>query len=240
MENTSSTTTSSSGQPLPYGVPPINVTVSGDALLALALGGWLIWDRLLRSTVNRRLGGVFAPVEEERRLTSILAQIGAITLARRVVLCAFHNGAIESGGYHLTKISTINTYTAPGAIPMRVPIRDLPIGRIMQELEDLLEAPRGAPWVTVDYSDDLPEPCKDHLQRNDIGSMTNRIILVGNLPIGILSIQYGLDDKRNCHGCKQTCDDLVEPYYDEISQVMRRRVISPGLIKRILTKLFAR
>lgn len=240
MASTSNTTTSSSSQPLFYDASPVHVTVSGDALLALALGGWFIWDRLLRSTINRKLGGVFAPVEEERRLTSILAQIGAITQARRVVLCAFHNGAIEAGGYHLTKISTINTYTAPGAIPMRVPIRDLPVGRIMQELEELLEAPREAPWVTIEYSDDLPEPCKDHLQRNDIGRMTNRVIRVGNLPIGILSVQYGLEEKRSCCVYTQTCDSLVEPYYDEIAQVMRRRVISPGLIQRIRARLFAR
>ena len=92
----------------PNVAPKVEIVFTGDALLAILFGIWIIWDRLIRSRVVTKLDGVFAPVEEERKLNNLLAQIGVITNASRVILCAFHNGAIDNEGYHLTKISTVN------------------------------------------------------------------------------------------------------------------------------------
>ena len=97
-----------------------NVTLTADGLITLIALAWLAWDRLLKSRVVSKLDGVFAPIEEERILNNLLAQVGVITNASRVVLAAFHNGAIDNCGYHLTKLSTINSYTAPGRLPMTV------------------------------------------------------------------------------------------------------------------------
>lgn len=221
--------------------PTINLTFSTDTILILTFLIWAIWDKVMKPTVVEKLDGVFAPVQEERRLTNILAQIGIVTKASRVVLAAFHNGSLDTSGYHLQKLSTVNCYTAPSNIPMSYPIRDLPIGRIMFEIEEMLKVDD---WVCVSYAEDLPQPCKDHLLKNDIQRMCNRLVKVGNLPIGILSLQYSrnhkFDDDFVC--CQ---DKIIRPEYEtlmndlylEISTIMRRRVIHPSPIHKVFGTL---
>ncbi|MGA0848173.1 MAG: hypothetical protein ACO3PY_06170 [Pontimonas sp.] len=214
----------------------LQLTFTGDAILVLGAFAWVFWDRFIRSKVISKLDGVFAPIEEERVLNNILAQIGVITHASRVVLGAFHNGQISSGGYHLTKLSTINSYTAPGRLPMTVPIRDLPVGRIMFELEELL-SPEGDCWSVVQYRDDLPAPCRDHLKRNNIHRMFNRIIKVGNLPIGILSLQYDESERRDPPIREEPYIKLLEELYEQIAHIMRRRIIHPGPLRLLWMRI---
>lgn len=233
----STTTRSELHVPLPS---QLEVKFTGDALLVLGLLGWLAYDRLFKSKVVSHLSGSFAPVEEERRLNSVLAQIGLITNASRVVLCAMHNGAIDNDGYHLTKLSTINSYTAPGKLPMAVPIRDLPVGRIMLEIESLLHPDSPDGWVLTEYSDDLPDPCKDHLRRNRIHKMWNKMILVNRLPIGILSLQYDETERRRPPVREEPYTELLENLYDQISEIMRRRIIHPSPMKRLWLRLVGR
>lgn len=211
----------------------VQVTLTGDALLVVGLLSWLIWDRLIRNRIVSKLDGAFAPIEEERALNNILAQIGVITNASRVVLAAFHNGAIDSGGYHLTKLSTINSYTAPNHLPMAIPIRDLPVGRIMFELEALLGTQGAENWLITEYNDSLPQPCKDHLKKNNIQRMYNRLIRVGNLPIGILSLQYDETERRVSFINEPSNAKILEDLYMQISQIMRRRIVHPGPIRRL-------
>lgn len=227
------TTTTPPAQQQPAPPQGINISLTADGLLLLGGLSWLLWDRLIKGKVVTKLDGVFAPIEEERRLNNLLAQIGVITHASRVVLAAFHNGAIDSCGYHLTKLSTINSYTAPGRPPMAVPIRDLPVGRIMYELEELLSTESGD-WCYVEYRDDLPAPCRDHLLRNSIDSMYNRLVRVGNLPIGILSLQYDDVERRKPLLREEPHNQLLEQLYDEVASIMRRRIVHPGPIKRLL------
>lgn len=218
--------------------PPqhLQITFTGDALLVLGAFAWVLWDRLFRSKVVSKLDGVFAPIEEERVLNNILAQIGVITNASRIVLGAFHNGAIDNAGYHLTKLSTINSYTAPGKLPMTVPIRDLPVGRIMFELEELL-SPEGDCWSVTEYSDALPQPCRDHLRKNNIHRMYNRIIKVGQLPIGILSLQYDETERRKPPIREEPYIKLLEELYEQIAHIMRRRIIHPGPLRLLWMRL---
>jgi hypothetical protein len=226
----------------PQPQPLVNFTLSTDTLLIGGVLVWALWDKVMKPKVTEKLDGVFAPVEEERRLTNILAQIGIVTKASRVVLAAFHNGALDNAGYHLQKLSTVNAYTSPGNIPMNYPIRDLPIGRIMFEIEAMLKA---NDWVCVQYAEDLPQPCKDHLIKNDIQRMCNRLVKVGNLPIGILSLQYSknhrfdVDDETCCNTrvIRPEYETLMDDLYLEISTIMRRRVIHPSPIHRVFGTL---
>lgn len=217
--------------------PQVVLNISSDALLLLAIITWALWDKVMKPSVVDKLDGVFAPVEEERKLNNILAQIGIITGASRVVLAAFHNGALDSEGYHLQKLSTVNTYVSPGHIPMAYPIKDLPIGRIMFEIETMLNAADPDGWVVTRYSDDLPQPCKDHLLKNSIYKMANRLVRVGNLPIGILSLQY--EDEK--HAFERLVEDahhiLMEDLYQQISAIMRRRIIHPSPIHKFFMGL---
>ena len=222
--------------------PTINFTFSTDTLLIFGVLCWALWDKIMKPKVVEKLDGVFAPVQEERRLTNILAQIGIVTKASRVILAAFHNGALDNAGYHLQKLSTVNCYTAPGHIPMNYPIRELPIGRIMFEIEEMLKA---NDWVCVQYDDSLPQPCKDHLIKNDIQRMCNRLVKVGNLPIGILSLQYskthqfekGDEICCNYRVIRPEYQTLMDDLYLEISTIMRRRVIHPSPIHRVFGTL---
>lgn len=220
--------------------PQINLNVSTDTLLIIGFFIYALWDKIMKPRVVEKLDGVFAPIQEERRLTNILAQIGIVTKSSRVVLAAFHNGALDNAGYHLQKLSTVNAYTAPGNVPMSFPIRDLPIGRIMFEIEEMLKTDD---WVCVRYSEDLPQPCKDHLIKNDIQRMCNRLVKVGNLPIGILSLQYSKSYNFGDENCcetkviRQEYETLMDDLYLEISTIMRRRVIHPSPIHRVFGTL---
>jgi hypothetical protein len=214
---------------------PINLHINTDAIVIGGVLLWAVWTNVLRPFINKKLDRIFAPIEEERRLTNILAQIGIISKASRVVLAAFHNGSLDAAGYHLQKLSTVNVYTAPGSVPMNYPIRDLPIGRIIFEIEEMLKVDN---WVCVVYDEALPQACKDHLLRNDIKKMCNRLVKVGNLPIGILSIQYTTPQPN---GCSPEIIDpehksLMEDLYLEIGTIMRRRVIYPTPIHKIFGK----
>lgn len=226
--------------PTPQARPVVNFTFSTDTILIAGFLLWALWDKIMKPRVVEKLDGVFAPIQEERRLTNILAQIGIVTNSSRVVLAAFHNGALDNAGYHLQKLSTVNSYTAPGNVPMNYPIRDLPIGRIMFEIEDMLKVDD---WVCVQYSEDLPQPCKDHLIKNDIQRMCNRLVKVGNLPIGILSLQYSKNYKFDNETCcdskviRKEYETLMDDLYLEISTIMRRRVIHPSPIHRVFGTL---
>lgn len=228
-------TTAPQSPPTTQTIPGINLTFSADALLLLGAGVYLIWNHLMKPSIAKRLDGVWAPIEEERRLTAILAQIGIITNASRVVLAAFHNGQLSRYGFHLQKLTTVNQYTAPDFSPMPYPIRDLPIGRVMTEVEMLI-ADGG--WVETQASGDLPDACIDHLKRNRIARMLCRIVLVGNLPIGILSIQYGEQERRRPQIAQPPHDQLLESLFDEISTIMRRRIVHPSPLHRLAARFF--
>jgi hypothetical protein len=214
----------------------INLTITPDTFIVAGVLFWAMWDKLMKPRVVEKLDGVFAPVQEERRLTNILAQIGIVTKASRVVLAAFHNGALDNAGYHLQKLTTVNSYTAPGNIPMAYPIRDLPIGRIMFEIEEMLKTDD---WVCVVYDESLPQPCKDHLLKNDTKKMCNRLVKVGNLPIGILSLQYSKTYVETCSTelIEREHQTLMDDLYMEISTIMRRRVIHPSPVHRVFGTL---
>lgn len=234
MENKSSIEVPSNNFNLPSA---INITITPDTFIVAGVLFWALWDKIMKPRVVEKLDGVFAPVQEERRLTNILAQIGIVTKASRVVLAAFHNGALDNAGYHLQKLSTVNAYTSPGSLPMTYPIRDLPIGRIMFEIEEMLK--NDGDWVCVLYDESLPQPCKDHLLKNDIRKMCNRLVKVGNLPIGILSLQYSKINSNVCSSeiIEKEYRALMDDLYMEISTIMRRRVIHPSPIHRVFGTL---
>jgi len=221
----------------PNNLPTVNLTLASDSILLGILLLWSIWDKIIKPKMTDRIDKIFSPIQEEKRITTILAQIGIITKSSRVILAAFHNGALDSAGYHLQKLSTVNTYTAPGSVPMAYPIKDLPIGRIMYEIEEML---KNDDWVCVVYDEKLPQPCKDHLLRNDINKMCNKLVKVGNLPIGILSLQYSRNNNLVCSSeiIENEHRELMDELYSEISTIMRRRLIHPSPIRKIFGTLF--
>ena len=241
MAATTGTTTAVTQQPHPGGfIPPINITLSGDALLILGgLAVWGlrgIWTRLLRSQVVTHLDGVFAPIEEERQLNILVAQIGCLTRASRVVLGAFHNGTLDHTGYHYNKITAVNTYSAPGAALPREPVRDLPLGRVITEIEAMMKTDEG--WLHFSADDPgLPQGCRDYLQRSGIFKTSSLLIRVGNLPIGILSIQWDDPDTAGGMDFGSPFADVMRHSIDQLSAAMRRRVVRPPAFQRFMAKV---
>jgi hypothetical protein len=217
-----------SQQQQPLVVPPreIHLSLNADGILLLIALAWLAWDRLLKTRVTAKFDSLFESVQDERSLSNILAQV--------VVLGAFHNGAIDAAGYHLIKLSTINSFTAPGHLPMARPIRDLPVGRIMLEIEGMIAAEQqgDSPWLVTDINEDLPAACRDHLTRNNIALMYCRLVRVGNLPIGILSLQYDPGEERRPPLSQEPQARILEDCFKQVSVIMRRRIVHPSLIKR--------
>jgi hypothetical protein len=228
-------TQSSSVAPHPQPVSPISVSLSGDAMLAVPVVAWLVWNKLLQPTFADRLGSFLVPVKEERRLQTLIAQIGGVTRASRVVLCGFHNGALDSDGYHLQKISTLSAYVREGCSGMTKPINNLPLTKIAVELEQMMKA---GDWVTVSYREDLPGPCRDHLLRNDIAHMSNRLIKAGNVPIGILSLHYNSDYNFDEDITRESYAGLLEDLYDQIVMLLRHRLLHPNPVKKIANQIF--
>ena len=212
---------------------PININLSGDTIVIAGLLAWFIWDKIAKPTIFDKLQGAFTPIEEERRLNNILAQMGIITGADRVTLAAFHNGAVDNEGYHLQKLSTVNTYSAPNT-PTIDPIKDMPIGRIMGEIENLL---RVGGWYHKKIDDpNIPAICRSLMTEWGVDKTVNRMVKVGNLPIGILSVHYIHCDCKDDQECLHApeYDILMDDLYNEISNIMRRRVVKPSLIKRFM------
>lgn len=221
--------------PTPPSYARVNIVFDAESiLLGLALG-WFFWDKLLKNHFFKKLRTLLLPIEEEHRLNQLLAQIALITNADRVLLCAFHNGEIDANGFHLAKLSTINSYLAPNATPMRKPIQNLPVDKIVVEIEAMIKAEKTEdPWVTIKIDPSFPQPCIDHLRNDKIATMINRLVRAGNLPIGILSIQYHTNDRAISALDYESQRKLLEDCYREIGLVMRHRIVDPGLIQRLL------
>jgi hypothetical protein len=134
---------------------------------------------------------------------------------------------------------------------MSTPMRDIPIGKVMYEIEMLLQNDKT--WVCTQDGPELLQSCRDYLKNNHIDTMYNRLVKVGNLPIGIISIQYTRpthtyhrrksDSPEELFGCNISPVDsvhveLLEDLYNEICQIMRRRVVHPGPVKKFFMGLF--
>jgi hypothetical protein len=67
--------------------------------------------------------------------------------------------------------------------------------------------------------------------------MYNRLVKVGNLPIGILSLQYDQGERRLPPVNNEPHVKLLEDLYNQISVIMRRRIIHPGPLRKLLMRL---
>jgi hypothetical protein len=236
---------------------PVDVTLSADSLLLIgAVAAWgirALWTGLIRNQVVHQLEGAFAPVEEERLLGVLVTQIGGLAQASRVMLGAFHNSTVDETGYHYTRITAVNTYLAPGVKPMQDQVVNLPLGRIMLELEAMIRSEDQ--WVHFTLGNpDVQIGCRNYLERNDIYCISSRLIRVGNLPIGILSVQWdhpipvgdlvseALPPHSDFGGRLQfnpSLNSALNHAVGQIAQVMRRRVIQPSQFTRLRRNLKA-
>jgi hypothetical protein len=214
---------------------PDHIVVGADGVLLLGFLLWMFYKQILYKLVISRLQAAFRPAGQDERIKEILPQIAVLAGAHRVTFIGFHNGSTDATGYHLQKISTIHTYLVPGAPPMVKPIHNLPIDKIMYELAELYRSSNG--WACITRSENQPIPCKAHLDTNFISKMHNKLLMVGNLPVGILSIQY----TNNLVMHEATASDLGSPLMESLlfslTSILQTRITEPGALIKILDKI---
>jgi hypothetical protein len=220
------------GAPAPQPAPqaPVNFTFTGDSVLVLGFALWALVTKVIAPRTINKLDVFLNHIEKEKEINTCLAQIGIITNASRVILCSFHNGQVDFTGYHLQKMSTTNTYTAKDSAAMASPVKDIQIGSFIREIEAMIKE---NDWLTVKFSEELPQACKDYLSRNGIDCFYNRMVKVGNLPIGILSVQYGTEERNKFDLTIKSNKDTLEGLYLEISEIMRTRFIQPSPLRKL-------
>lgn len=215
-------------------MPNITLSAEGGILVAGVL--WIVGKQLISSFSVRRLRKMFTPVQEDKRLDQILAQIAGIVGANRVTLATFHNGDIDENGFHLQKISTSNSFTSPG-YTLPTPIYNVPIKKLLPTLQPMISADG---WLRSDSSDDaLPQACREYLLTKGISTLVDRMIFVGYLPVGIISIQFvSRDSAGDFTLAEDKSVEKVNALYEEIVSILKRRIVDPGPVQAIFGKVF--
>lgn len=217
----------------------VNFSFGGELLLLTAAALYILYDRMLRPQVIDKLLGTFQPLDETRRINELLAQIAVVSEADKVVLWTFHNGDINSVGYHYAKASVTNGWWRPGIDKRSENYRNVPIGVLYGELRQLFENPDTAQLICTD--DAQGTGCLSYLNKVQIDSMVNRLVRIGNLPLGVVSVQYvGENSKEiaiqnNIASLERS--KLISKLITQINEIMKVRVIRPSKVKQFLGKI---
>ncbi len=218
--------------------PDINLTLSADGLLLIGVASWLVWRRVLRGVVMRRLGALLGSPMDPRYLVELLAQVAVLTGAARVALGTFYGPRMSASGYGFSRLTILSCYVAPGRLPLDLETRDMPIERIANDLEDLIAHGHGS-WRLVQAGTHLPIACSDYLLRNRITFLYGRLVMLEELPIGILNLQFDDPHRRPEDPTSSPYTHRLEGLFAEISRVVRGRMLRPPLWRRLLS-LWAR
>jgi hypothetical protein len=227
------------GKPAPVIVAPRYEIVLGlDVFIIVGFVAWFVYTKIIYGFLFKKAENFLYPYKkEEAQLDIILAQIGVLANAHRVVLARFHNGDTDQTGYHLKKFSVCNKYLAPGAQDLKTPMINIPVERILQDIQEMLVTHEY--WVTTIRNTNLPAGCFQHLENNSILTMHNKLIVVGNLPIGILSIQYTDYLKVEPTADALLSSPLMKDLVDTVSMTLRQKVTNVSVLKKLAAQLKA-
>lgn len=126
------------------------------------------------------------PEEETERVNQILAQLAVIYEADRVTLGVFHNGVIGSQGAHYNKVEITAGYSAPGVIKLPELGKDVEASTIMDDFGTMWKEGKE---LFLDKSS-AHHSCALYMTRRDIFHLWNKVLFVGNLDVGILSMHW--------------------------------------------------
>ena len=191
------------------------------SLLSIAASAGILWitrglsSKLkdLAKKVEVEEEELLIPQEELERVKEILAQISILTEADRVTLGVFHNGVIGATGAHYDKLAVLAGYCQPGVLPLPELYKDIEANTLMNDLTPLFEN-------SVDLEitrETAPRSCGLYMSRRDIHKLHNRLLKVGNLEIGVLSIHW-------CSPVIQACnqhDNKIKSLMEEITSIIQ-------------------
>lgn len=156
---------------------------TGIALLSFYLRKKLhiIEDFIRRDSTDGKL-----PEEEMERVNQILAQLAIIYEADRVTLGVFHNGVIGAQGAHYDKVEITAGYSAPGVIKLPELGKDVEASTIMDDFGTMWKEGKE---LFLDKAS-AHHSCALYMTRRDIFHLWNKVLFVGNLDVGILSMHW--------------------------------------------------
>lgn len=147
--------------------------------------------------------------KEMARAKELLSQIAILSGADRALLGLYHNGHLDTNGFHLSKLQILAAYYKPGIDPVPENLRIIPIDSV-PELRKLWATPDGIMTASID-DDLISTGCKAYMEIRNIKCLRNITLTVGSqIEVGIVGLHY----------CRAVC-----PEHNQINTPEFRSVI---------------
>lgn len=143
------------------------------------------------------------------RARELLAQLAILTNSDRVLLGLYHNGLIDSSGFHLSRLQILAGYFQPGTENVSEYLRVVPVSAV-PELRSLWASPNGMVMVRAD-DPALSTGCRTYLDLRSIRILVNITLRAGDTDVGVLGCHYTRGQEPR--------DGVFES--DEVKQVLR-------------------
>jgi hypothetical protein len=213
----------------------VNFDFTLDTLIIIGLAAFALWRRVVRPFLVERFYWAINPFEEERKIPILLAQMKAVTNASQVLVGTFHNGEIDHRGYHLKKFSVIYFWGKDGIISSRSLPTNIPAEKLTAEIDRTIET-KG--WNHAALKDMKDRNCISYLEDNGLSATSTRMIMMGNIPIGMISIQYATDDFENRELNDYSVNAVLEDLFNQLQSLMKRRFKHSIENANVFKKLF--
>ena len=198
----------------------LNFDFTLDSLIVIGLFAFTLWRKILRPFLAEKFYWAINPFEEERKIPILLAQMKAVTSANQVLVGTFHNGELDQNGYHLKKFSVIYFWCEDGSCTPRNLPTNVPAEKLANEITKT-NATEG--WFHTTISDVEDPNCITYLRDNGLSASSTRMIMMGNIPIGMISIQYKSDDFSNRKLKDHGTEAILEELFVQLQGLMKRR-----------------
>jgi len=225
-------------QVLPTPKPPVVIQfdLGMETTAIMVAAGFVIYDRLVRPIVLKQLLGSSHPLDEQKRLNELVAQLGGITQSDRVILWTFHNGEIDTTlGYHYAKASVTNSWLKEQSDRAKAHKANVPFGLIRDEIETLLNDPLSTQMMVREEG----LQCESDIAPDEATLVFNRLIKIVNVPLGLVSVQYDMPSEDRKRVAVQAVlgegetSVLFNKVIAQIDKVMKGRAVRPSLVEQL-------
>jgi len=227
----------------PKAEPQIVIDLGVEATAVMVAAGFIVYDRLVRPIVLKKLLSSSHPLEEQKKLNELVAQLGGITQSDRVLLWTFHNGELDTTlGYHYAKATVTNSWLKNQLDRADAHRANVPFGLIRDEIETLLNDPLSTQMMVREGDC----TCESDLAPDQATLVFNRLIKIVNVPLGLVSVQYDMPSEDRKRVAVQAIlgegetSILFNKVVAQIDGVMKGRAVRPSLVERLKDYLIAR
>jgi len=227
----------------PKAEPQIVIDLGLETTAIMVAAGFVIYDRLVRPIVLKRLLSSSHPLDEQKKLNELVAQLGGITQSDRILLWTFHNGELDSAlGYHYAKATVTNSWLKDPSDANIAHRTNVPFGLIRDEIETLLDDPLSTQMMVREADCN----CESDLAPDQATLVFNRLIKIVNVPLGLVSVQYDMPSEDRKRVAVQAVlgqgetSILFNKVIAQIDKVMKGRAVRPSLMEQLKSYLVKR